>query len=106
MTMDPISPEDREAARLLHDMATSPRQSVIWPMYHGAWSTNTVDAFKRGAGALEARGDTAGAASLNRLGADVGDAVGIVTDTGGWPPDAGLAMLNAAEALEGQPPPQ
>jgi hypothetical protein len=97
-------PEDfptREAARLLRDMAAQPRQSIIWPMYHGGWSSNTVDAFERGASALAAAGDRNGVVSLNRLKADPGDAVAIVAETGGWPHDGALAMLNAAEALEG-----
>jgi hypothetical protein len=95
----------REAARLLLELVAGPRQGIIWPKYHGAWSGNVEDAFERGAQALlSARGDVGGADSLRRLKDDPGDAVATVLKTGGWPEDVRLAMLRAAEVLTFQVP--
>ena len=51
----PRDPEltDTEAARLLREIANKPQAAVIWPLAHGRWSGNVVEALLRGAERLE-----------------------------------------------------
>jgi hypothetical protein len=104
VTADPISsPDDIEAARLLREMAASPRQAIIWPLHHGHWSGNTLDAFQRGCAALKAEGSWAEAVVLLWLERNPGDVVASVLQTRQWPREGARVMLDAAGALDPEP---
>jgi len=44
---------DAEAARLLRLIANQPQEAIIWPLQHGRWSGNVVEALLRGAERLD-----------------------------------------------------
>jgi hypothetical protein len=94
-----VTPEDREAARLLRELAASPRQAIIWPLHHGRWSTNILDAFQRGQTALKAAGRPSPASRLAWLADHAGCTVSAVLQAREWPPDTAVALLDAANAL-------
>jgi hypothetical protein len=100
VTADPADrPNNREAARLLQEMAASPRQAIIWPSYHGGWASNTAAAMTAGIAALEAEGSSTAASRLAEVRDGVGDAVGYVIEAKRWPTGVDLAMRLAADAL-------
>jgi hypothetical protein len=100
VSADPTgSLDDREAARLLLEMAASPRQAIIWPSYHGGWASDTATAMTAGIAALEAEGSSIAAGRLAEVRDNVGAMVGYVIEAQRWPTGVDLAMRLAADAL-------
>jgi hypothetical protein len=85
-----------ECASMLRRLAAQPRQSIIWPYYHGRWPQSYTDAWSCAQTVLEP-----GQAEWFKAMAELPDAVvAVVIASGDWPRQTGLLMALAADRLE------